>query len=250
MGLPGALRYTAEASHAPSESKLQTNSALYSISSKAWNGKAWKIWPDFHFYTLGSCCLPCFTGLVDLKRKAGVNRQLSSTLQRDQLLPGLAVHSLVQSLQTGLSNAAGGERAPLSQPIWFRNLLVRAASASSPFGQAFVVTARNPEELFSPPQSSLTEFASSHQLSTISSRSQSCTYRCWPKYKQQETLHMNGECRNHLSTASSGDRFHPIFFQTPGFIPPLAWFWLCFCFLSPRMTRSAAFRKDDYRKLM
>lgn len=28
----------------------------------------------------------------------------------------------------------------------------------------------------------LTEFASSHQLSTISSRSQSCTYQHWPKY--------------------------------------------------------------------
>lgn len=139
----------------PSETKLQTNSTLHSISSKVWNGKAWKIWPAFHFYSLGSCCLPCFTGLVDLKRKARANRQLSPTLQRDRLFPGRAVHSLVQSLQTGLSNAAGGERAPLSQPIWFGNLLVRAASTSSPFASASVVMARNPEELFALPQSSL-----------------------------------------------------------------------------------------------
>ena len=140
---------------APSKTKLQTNSTLSSISSKVWNGRAWKIWPDFHFYTLGSCCLPSFTGLVDLKRKAIVNRQLSLTLQWDQLFPARAVHSLVQSLHRELSDAAGGERAPLSQPIWFGNLLVKAASISSLFASAFVVTARNPEELFSPLQSSL-----------------------------------------------------------------------------------------------
>lgn len=135
--------------------KLQTNSTVSSISSKVWNGIAWKIWPDFYFYTLGSCGLPRFTGLVDLKRKAIVNRQLSPTLQWDQLFPARAVRSLVPSSHTGLSNAAGGERAPLSQPIWFGNLLVRAASISPPFASAFVVTARNPEELFSPAQSSL-----------------------------------------------------------------------------------------------
>lgn len=145
-------------------------------------------------------------------------------------------------MHTGLSNAAEGEEGPLLQPIWFRNLSVKAANISSPFALVLVVTARNPEEPLSPPQ--LTEFASSHQLS----RSQSCTYQCWSKYKQHETLHMNGECQNYLSTRSSDDRFHPIFFQTPSFIPPLACF--CFCFLSPLMTCFTALRKDDYRKLM
>lgn len=140
---------------APSETNLQTNSALYSVSSKAWNGKTWKIWPDFHFYALGSCCPPCFPGLVDRKRKARVNRQVSPTPQRDQLFPAQAGRSLAQSWRTGPSNAAGGERVPLSQPIWFRNLLGRAASTSSPFASAAVVMARNPKEPFSPPQSSL-----------------------------------------------------------------------------------------------
>lgn len=212
---------------APSETNLQTNSAFYSVSSKVWNGKAWKIWPDFHFYALGSCCPPCFTGLVDRKRKARVNRQLSPTPQRDQLFPAQAVRSLVQSWHTGPSNAAGGERVPLSQPIWFGNLLGRAASTSSPFASAVVAMARNPKEPFSPPQSSLNLLppTSSAQLS---SRSQSRTYQCRPKYKQQEILPMNGECRNHPSTASSRDRFHPLLFQTPSFIPPLACFGFVF----------------------
>lgn len=99
--------------------------------------------------------------------------------------------------------------------------------------------------------SDLTEFASSHQLSTISSRSQSCTYQHWPKYSNSVLLEIQGvkgKCRNNLNTLSSGDRFHLVLFQTLRFIPPLACF--CFCFRSPLMTRFTALRKDDYRKLM
>lgn len=97
----------------------------------------------------------------------------------------------------------------------------------------------------------LTEFASSHQLSTISSRSQSCTYQHWPKYSSfalLETQCVKGKCRNNLNTSASSDRFHPVLFQTLSFIPPLACF--CFCFRSPLMKRFTALRKDDYRKLM
>lgn len=88
--------------------------------------------------------------------KAKLSRQLfSQTPQWDQLSPAQAVHSLVPSTHPGLSDAAGGAPAPLSQPICFRNLLFRVPSTSSLFASAFVVKARNPEELLSPSQSSL-----------------------------------------------------------------------------------------------
>jgi len=105
--------------------------------------------------------------------------------------------------------------------------------------------ARNPEGLFSPPQSSLNLLPPTSSAQSVAEVNHAVTSA--GQNACNGKLQMNGECRNHLSIASSGDKFHPAFFQTPSFIPPLAWFW--FCLPSPQMTRFTALRKDDYRKL-
>lgn len=139
----------------PCKTKLRTTTVFYCFSMKRWNGRSWEIWPGSRYYSLGTCSLPPFTRLADLQMKVKLSRQLfSQTPEWDQLSPAQAVHSLVPSTHPGLSDAAGGAPAPLSQPICFRNLF-RVPSTSSLFASAFVVKARNPEELLSPSQSSL-----------------------------------------------------------------------------------------------
>jgi len=101
---------------APSETKLQTSSKLSSTSSKVWNGSAWKIWPDFHFYTLGSCCLPHFTGLVDLKRHSSVRP---------------AIPSMGCTLFTGAELAHRAE-----QCCWRRSPILSAHLVLKPVGQS------------------------------------------------------------------------------------------------------------------
>lgn len=152
---------------APSEMESQTNSMLYAISSKVWNGKAWKTWPDFHFNALGSCCLPCFTGLLDLE---GKSQQAACTHS--------SVRPAIPSAGCTFSGTEFAHRA--EQRCWRRTSptlsahLVQKPVSFFPIHLSFSGDNKKPRRAVFI-TSELTEFASSHHHSTISSRSQSCT---------------------------------------------------------------------------
>lgn len=140
---------------APSETKLQTNSTLTLLhleQSMEW--KSLENLARFSFLRSGELLSPSLHRACRAEKESN-SQQAAFT--HSSLRPAIPSAGCTF---TGAEFAHRAERrcwrrTSSTQPIWFGNLLVRAASTFSPFASAFVVTARNPEELFSPPQSSL-----------------------------------------------------------------------------------------------